>query len=297
MSDMSVREHALRVAVLDVIGDEVASAYKAARKEAGAAFAPARADGQSQQKVMLPGGAEIGLVSIKAAGKQVDVTEAALEAWVTEHLPGGMEEFADERALTDAEVLDVLRAVFPHLVSRRVRPATRAALLKEIEESGGWLVDKVTCEKVKVGEVADLKPTGAFSYRPGKDARDQVIAAWQRGDLRGLGLGALALPGAEADDPLSEPLAAEPPAAETIMFGPPFCDEHGFRDPVLAAAHALMVQSGFTTPPIEAYRMIRDGGVAAERALAWLAEVGLDPADPREGKDTPWPLPETEAAA
>ena len=59
----------------------------------------------------------------------------------------------------------------------------------------------------------------------------------------------------------------------------------------MAAAHAVMVQGGYSTPPIEAYRMIRDGGVAAERALAWLAEVGLDPADPREGKDTPWPIP------
>jgi hypothetical protein len=199
VSETSLREHALRVAVLDVIGDEVGAAYKAARKDAEAAFGPARGDGQSQQKVMLPDGAEIGLVSIRAGGRQVDVTDAALEAWVAEHLPGGMEEVADARALTDAEVLDVLRAVFPHLVSRRIRAATRAALLKEIEESGGWLTDTETGVKERVAEVTDLKPTGAFSYRPGKDARDQVITAWQRGELRDIGLGALALPGAGPD--------------------------------------------------------------------------------------------------
>lgn len=193
MSDLTARDHALRVAVLDVLGKEVGTAYKSARAEAEEVFGPARADGQSQQKVMLPDGTEIGLISIKAGGKQVDVTEAALEAWVAAHVPDGMEDVADERALTDAEVLDVLRAVFPHLVSRRIRPATRAALLKEIEDGGGWLVDKETGDKEKVGEVTDLKPTGAFSYRPGKDARDQVVAAWQSGELREIGLGALAI--------------------------------------------------------------------------------------------------------
>lgn len=74
----------------------------------------------------------------------------------------------------------------------------------------------------------------------------------------------------------------------------PWEDEHGFLDPVKAAAHAVVVQGGFSTPPIEAYRMIRDGGVMRERALAWLAKYDLDPADPREGKDTPWPLPDKE---
>jgi hypothetical protein len=292
---MSLRDHALRIAVLDVIGDEVAATYKAARKGAEVAFAPARAGGQPQQNAVLPDGTEIGLVSIKAGVRQVDVSEADLEAWTAEHVPDGIEEYIDERAANSAEVLDVLRAVFPELVKKRIRTATRAALLKEIEKSGGWLTDKATGDKVKVGDVTDLKPTGAFSYRPGEDARDEVIAAWQSGELRSLGLGALALPGAVADP--DEPQADESPAAGKPTFGPPFCDEHGFRDPVLAAAHALMVQSGFTTPPIEAYRMVRDGGVARERALAWMAEVGLDPADPREGKDTPWPLPEAGEAA
>lgn len=290
MSEMSLRDHALRVAVLDVIGDEVTATYKAARKDAEAAFAPARAGGQPQQKAVLPDGTEIGLVSIKAGGKQVDVTEADLEAWVTEHLPDGMEEYADPAALTNADVLDVLRAVFPHLVDKRVRAATRAALLKEIEKSGGWLTDKATGDKTKVGDVTDLKPTGAFSYRPGEDARDEVIAAWQSGELRSLGLGALGLPGA-AQDP-DEPRANEPLTPETARPGALYADDHGFVSPEMAAAHAIAVQGGFTTPPIEAYRMVRDGGVAAERALAWMAEVGLDPADPREGKDTPWPLPD-----
>jgi hypothetical protein len=197
--ELTVGEHALRVGVLDVIGDEVTAVYKSARKDAEAAFAPARDDGQSQRKVQLPDGTEIGLLSIRAGRKQVDVTDAALATWTEAHLPDGMEDYVDPAALT-SDVLDVLRAVFPDLVHKRVRAATRTALLKEIETSGGYLVDKATGDKEKVGDVTDLKATGAFSYRPGKDARDQVIAAWQRGELRHLGLGALALPGAAPED-------------------------------------------------------------------------------------------------
>lgn len=196
MTELTSREHALRVAVIDVIGKEFAGMYKVARQDAEQVFGPARADGQSQQKVMLPDGTEIGLISIKAGGKQVDVPEAVLEEWTAEHVPDGIEEYIDERAANSADVLDVLRAVFPDLVKKRVRTATRAALVKEIEESGGYLVDKETAEKTKVGEVTDLKPTGAFSYRPGKDTRDQVIAAWQRGDLENTGVGMLVLPAA-----------------------------------------------------------------------------------------------------
>ena len=199
MTELTPREHSLRVAVLDVISKEFAGMLKVARQDAEPVFGPARADGQSQQKVMLPDGTEIGLVSIKAGGKQVDAPEAALEAWAAEHVPDAIEEYVNERDANSADVLDVLRAVFPDLVKKRIRTATRAALVKEIEESGGYLVDKVTGDKEKVAEVTDLKPTGAFAYRPGKDARDQVIAAWRRGDLEKIGVGMLVLPAASGE--------------------------------------------------------------------------------------------------
>jgi hypothetical protein len=51
-----------------------------------------------------------------------------------------------------------------------------------------------------------------------------------------------------------------------------FADEHGFHDPDKAAQHAMMVQDGFSTPLREAAGMIKDGGIGAERARAWLAE-------------------------
>jgi protein-L-isoaspartate O-methyltransferase len=53
--------------------------------------------------------------------------------------------------------------------------------------------------------------------------------------------------------------------------GPPFFDDDGvFLSPVHAATHAIIVQGGFTDPPTEAQRMLRDGGTLAARARAWL---------------------------
>jgi len=303
MSEMTAREHALRVGVLDVISDETAGMLQAAREDAAPAFAEWRADGErGRLKALLPGGAEIGLVSVKAGGKKITATEGtldkAIEKWVREHLPDGIEYYLDESALMNAEVLDVMKAVFPHLVKSRVREATRKALVKEVTDSGGWLVDKSAGEKEKVAEVEDQKPAGTFAFRPSPDARDLVIAAWQRGELRHLGLGAIALPGAAPDPGVlpDESRAGEPPAPDKPRPGALYADEYGFISPELAAAYA-MAQGGFTTPPIEAYGMARScDDVEAGRALAWLEKHGLDPADPREGRDTPWPLPETGVA-
>lgn len=53
-----------------------------------------------------------------------------------------------------------------------------------------------------------------------------------------------------------------------------FADRQGFHDPKRAAEHAVMIQGCYSTPLREAGRMIKDGGVSAERARAWLAAHG-----------------------
>lgn len=58
-----------------------------------------------------------------------------------------------------------------------------------------------------------------------------------------------------------------------------FADEQGFLDPYKAAQHAIVIQEGFSTPLREAGRMIRDGGIHAERARAWLTVHGYTEAD------------------
>ena len=58
-----------------------------------------------------------------------------------------------------------------------------------------------------------------------------------------------------------------------------FADEQGFRDPEKAAAHAIVVQGGYSSPLREAARMILDGGVHEKRARAWMADKGYTEAD------------------
>lgn len=53
-----------------------------------------------------------------------------------------------------------------------------------------------------------------------------------------------------------------------------YADRDGFHDPEKAAEHARDIQGGFSTALVEAERMIKDGGVARERATAWLAAHG-----------------------
>lgn len=59
----------------------------------------------------------------------------------------------------------------------------------------------------------------------------------------------------------------------------PLTDEHGFHGPDEAAFHACFVQNGFSTPEREAARMLLDGGVAGQRAQAWMTEKGLTEED------------------
>lgn len=58
-----------------------------------------------------------------------------------------------------------------------------------------------------------------------------------------------------------------------------FHADGSFRSPELAAEHATLIQGGFSTPEIEAPRMLRDGGLGAVAARDWL--------DERAGEDHP----------
>jgi len=70
----------------------------------------------------------------------------------------------------------------------------------------------------------------------------------------------------------SQPLPSLVPAAD----GDRYMDADGhYHSPVTAAMHAVEVQGGFTTPEREAYRMLADGGIGADRARTWLTENDL----------------------
>lgn len=196
---MRLREHALRVAVLAALTDEVKRAYSAARKDAEKAFAIARADGTKQQAVMLPDGTEIGLISIKAPSPSVKVDEAALLAWADEHVPSAVEETVEPGAWSDLDVIALVKERFPDLVQRRIRPSAREAMVKEMASSGGAVADKQTGEAAVLATVDPQPPTGAFTYRAAPDAAARIVAEWHAGRLGQIGLGQLALPGADED--------------------------------------------------------------------------------------------------
>lgn len=50
-----------------------------------------------------------------------------------------------------------------------------------------------------------------------------------------------------------------------------FLADGSFRSPELAALHATIIQGGFSTPAIEAKRMLADGGLGATVARDWIA--------------------------
>lgn len=193
---MTPRQHALRVAFLEAVAEYAKVELARERKDAEPVFAEVRKDGGKQLAVMLPDGEEIGLISIKAGVPTLAVVDDELLVWVAEHSPDDMEEHIDPAALSSAEVVDMIKACFPDSVKKRLRPAAREALLKEMTESGGFVADKKSGELELLGTVENHDPTGAFvlSGAGAKARRDRIMTEWQRGNLRELALGPLALP-------------------------------------------------------------------------------------------------------
>jgi hypothetical protein len=190
------RQAGLRVAVLTALYDTVGKDLKKARAEAEAVFAGARADGQSQQKALLPDDAEIGLFSIKAGVKSLadePGREEKLAAWVRASDPSGIEPYLDPKAVTDLEVIEIIGALFPDLVKTRIRASVREALVEQLLATGGYAVN-ADGEKEKLAEIIDGKPTGAFAYRAAPGAAERVAAAWRAGELGDIPLGPLSLP-------------------------------------------------------------------------------------------------------
>jgi hypothetical protein len=189
---LTPREHALRVALLSALADEVKAALVQARAEAQQAFAPVRVDGQTQQLVMLPSGERVGLISIRDGGTTVGFSEDELLAWVAEHMPHEVKETVEPYAWDSLDLVALVKEHFPNVVKRGVRPSCRERLVAEMEANDGKVIDPATGEATKLGEVHRSKPTGAFSYRPDKGTPARIAAEWRAGHLDGIEVGPLA---------------------------------------------------------------------------------------------------------
>jgi hypothetical protein len=281
----------LKMAVLETRAWELEQRIKEVRMLAEGQYAEHRKAGFSNVKPTLPNGIEAGTVSINAGTTEVVFTEKVLLDWVRQTDPANVEDYVSPDALTDKRLIDLVREHLPELVAKRVNPKRREEIRSDIADrkNGTYVAEG---EVFKVADVYPHDPTGRFSYRPSKKDRQVILAAIADGTVTEDG----EVPGGTEDEAPEQPAAPGHAPSAPAGLGP-FGDEDGFYTPESAAAHAVDVQGGFSTPPIEAFRMIRDGGIAAERAVAWLSFHGLDPDDPREGRDTPWPLPAAGGAA
>ena len=204
MSELSARQHALRIAALEALSEAVKAEYENARAEAMPVFASKYADdGNDRQAVLLPSGEKVGQITIKAPVKAAEMPAGALMDWCAEHFPTAIEEYIDPAALNSLDVIAAVRDKVPNAVRTRVRPGTAKALAEEIVVSGGHLDDKTTGETEQVATVTTGEPTGAFAFTGGKstERRERLMAELLAGRLQGVvGFGPIALPAPEAGE-------------------------------------------------------------------------------------------------
>ncbi len=150
----TLREQALRVAVLRALTDRIIEARDAARAELqatltelGADRATAELDGVKVASLTLAGG--------KRSARVAD--ERAFLSWVQTHRPGEVEQ--------------------------RVRDAYRRQLL-DAASAAGAPVDPNTGEVIPGVEVADGTSYIATTFTPG--GRERIAAAWVAGELDGI---------------------------------------------------------------------------------------------------------------
>ena len=203
---MTPREHALRVAAQEALLDAVATEYEQIRAEAEAAFAAMLTeDGTDRIAVLLPGGEKVDRITVKVPAAEVSMpggTASALLDWCRDHFPAAIEEYIDPAAAGSADVVAAVRDKLPEVIRQRVRPGTAKALLKEIEDSGGFLTDRVTNKPERVATVTPGTVTGAFAFtgNNARERRTRIMAALLAGEMPGvISFGPLALPAAEGD--------------------------------------------------------------------------------------------------
>ncbi len=183
MTDDSVlQRHTLRLAVLAIDIAKLQARYTAWQEEAAGDIASARDRGITQQRVILPGGADAGLFSFYSGGKSVEVDEDELMLHAALNEPGEIEDYVLETALRDKRVLDLLAEHLPEFVGRRIRAAYRGQLQKELEEHDGYVHDQYG-EKVKVATVTPLPASGKFRFNPDKQAAIRIAAAIEAGTI------------------------------------------------------------------------------------------------------------------
>lgn len=171
---MNVQEHGRQVAKLKALLNLITAEYNDARAGAAAAYAASRIGSLT---VVLPDGTEVGSVTVKAVGVVVIPEDAVLLEWAKVHTPSEVEEFLDDKALTDEELLGWAREHRDDLIRERIRPVWHAELIKKAAKNGGHAVDPITGAAHKFAEVRHQPVTGEFVYTPKRIADEAILSA------------------------------------------------------------------------------------------------------------------------
>lgn len=161
---MSLREDALRAAVLKAIRDAIDVTYRQVRVGMVLALLDARRDtGLRSLDVELPDGTKVATVSLTQPKPSIRVDEAGFVAWVGKEHP--------------SEIVP------------SVRDAFRRAVMDRLLAVGNDVVDKETGEAVTWAQQTAAPEPTTFSLRfagpAGADGRGAIAAAWQAGQLDG----------------------------------------------------------------------------------------------------------------
>ena len=183
---MSLKDDALREAVVKLLSELVGGELKAVRGDVQAGLdAAAKETGTRQIAVTLPDGTKVATISLTAPSPEATVVdEPAFFAWAREQYPDAR----DTRIVKD------------------IKPWKRAELLGQMTAPGVpqvQVVDQDTGEITATHTVpgVEIKATRARSHsvRYAKDGRDAILAALRGGQLVGKVPAALAPAPADSD--------------------------------------------------------------------------------------------------
>lgn len=185
-----VTQAAEELAMLDAlktwVSDELTQA-KNRHKDGHAAYV--NAGGNRAIPLRLPDGTEIGSWNIAETKTSLAWDDDAVLAYTTAHSPHNLYEIVDgETAARYDDVIEFIRLTHPELIRTAVRPAYLTLLERQLDADGN-LVDETTGEVVKLGKRIKVESDG--SGRPGwkrpkgkPDGRQELIAAWRRGEFK-----------------------------------------------------------------------------------------------------------------
>jgi hypothetical protein len=221
------------------------------------------------------GGKVAGWVGMPHPSVSAAVTdEAALLRWARKRYPARIETV--EEIAVDSDVLALVAEHMPQAIraAERVSPQLVSDLVAGMKAGQYVTAEGEVLREVPGISVSSSTPVPRVTLD--RDCGEIIEAAWRDGLIPGADLTALSAP-VTRDAPEPEPL----PADWLAGGGHLVTDAEGyFRSPEAAAAHAIGVQGGFSTPAREARRMFADAlrNDDAERATMardWLASRGL----------------------